>query len=185
MRDNLNIKLQLWLMAAQTRMGLIGHWIAHNIFSILDVVKFLGILILVLMFIRFSVTVADNTRTAKENTATTQRIVKSQGDILEAIKQLALDGKVTSEQKTNIIICMLLVPVENRSTDVVTGCRNQVETGTPSPAVEAARNTIPQPVVAPTPTQTILPAPSPSLYQRILRGLGIKNKVKDNNSKKK
>lgn len=145
------------------RLRRIGRWITTNIFPILDVVKLIGILVLIMMFIRFSVTVADNTRQAKETTQATQRIVKSQGDILQAIQALAVDTKITAEQKTNIIICMLQVPVEERTTDVLTGCRQQAEGSTQAQAL-SVQPTQSQGVINPPPpassTQTInLPPP--------------------------
>lgn len=75
---------------------------------------------LILMFINFNAKVVEQTKT-------TQNIVKSQNQILDAIKQLALDNKITSEQKANLIICMLQVPVAQRTTDTVENCRKQVE----------------------------------------------------------
>lgn len=66
-----------------------------------------------------------DTNTAVTNTET---IVAKQDETLQAIKQTAIDNKLLSDEKTNIIICMLQVPVAERTTDTVTNCRKQVET---------------------------------------------------------
>lgn len=66
-------------------------------------------------------------KTTNDNTMNTNRVVKGQTDILNAIKQLASDNKTDSNEKTNIIICMLQVPVAMRTTDLQEQCRKQVE----------------------------------------------------------
>lgn len=76
---------------------------------------------------------AEAVQLAKDNTMDIKRIVEGQSDLLIAIKQVAEDNQLISEQKTNIIICMLQVPVNERTTDTVTNCRKKVETQ-PSPA---------------------------------------------------
>ncbi len=100
-------------------------WLRANMAGILDMAKAVGLPILVIMFINFNTKVAEQTKNTRD-------IVKSQNQILEAIKQQAIDNKLTSEQKTNIIICMLQVPVNERTPDVLVNCRKNAE-GTPTP----------------------------------------------------
>lgn len=88
-----------------------------------------GVFILIIMFINFNSIVADNAKDTKDISANTNKTVKSQGDILDAIQKLAIDNKTTSDQKTDIIICMLQVPVSQRTTDTVNQCKQQVEQG--------------------------------------------------------
>lgn len=64
---------------------------------------------------------ADTAKTA----ANTQSIVRSQNDILSAIKQVTEDTQLTAEQQTNIIICMLQVPQPQRTTDTANHCRKE------------------------------------------------------------
>lgn len=64
---------------------------------------------------------------ANNNTMSTNKVVKGQTDILNAIKQLASDSKLDNNVKTNIIICMLQVPVAQRTTDLQEQCRKDVE----------------------------------------------------------
>lgn len=92
------------------------------------------IVVLILLFIFFA---QGNVKFEKENqqllkstnqtTQNTNNIVKGQTDILNAIKKLANDTKLDSNEKTNIIICMLQVPVAQRTTDLQEKCRKQVE----------------------------------------------------------
>lgn len=84
-----------------------------------------------------------------DNTMSTNRVVKGQTDILNAIKQLASDNKVDSNEKTNIIICMLQVPVAQRTTDLQQQCRQQVES---EDATAAKGNALS--VVTPSPSTT-------------------------------
>lgn len=70
---------------------------------------------LVLMFVNFNVKFAN--------------IVRSQNDILEAIKRQTVDNKLTSEEKTSTIICMLQVPISERTTNVLNSCRKQAQEG--------------------------------------------------------
>lgn len=62
-----------------------------------------------------------------KTTQNTNDIVHGQTDILNAIKKLANDTKLDSNEKTNIIICMLQVPVAMRTNDLQNQCRKQVE----------------------------------------------------------
>lgn len=92
------------------------------------------ILIIALLFFYFAI---GNIRFERENhklivstNATTQNtndIVHGQTDILNAIKKLANDTKLDSNEKTNIIICMLQVPIAERTADLQEKCRISVE----------------------------------------------------------
>lgn len=90
-----------------------------------------GVWILVMLLIKFNTRVADSANSAKEAANATRQIVAKQDETLNAIRTLALDNKLLSEQKTNIIICMLQVPISERTTDTVTNCRKQAESSTP------------------------------------------------------
>lgn len=92
---------------------------------ILEVVKFLLILVLVFMFMSFNRQVAQQTADTKAIAEGTNRVVKSQGDILNAIKQVTDDTKITAAEQTTIIICMLQVPIGQRTTDLQSQCRDQ------------------------------------------------------------
>lgn len=81
-----------------------------------------GVVVMLVMFINLNSAVA-------KNTASTNHIVKSQAEILDAIKKLAVDTKLNNEQKTTTIICMLQVPIEKRTTDVLKSCRENAEAG--------------------------------------------------------
>jgi hypothetical protein len=112
--------------------------ISHHLSMIKEVVVYLGIPLLIFMFMHYNIEVG------KQTTAT-QDIVKSQGRILNAIQNATLDNRLNSDQKTNLIICMLQVPIAQRNTDVLTSCRNQ------------AANTSEPTVLTPTPTSTSQP----------------------------
>lgn len=123
----------------------------------------LGVFVLIIMFIRFNSIVA-------ENAADTKRIVQSQSEILTAIKTQAVDNKVSSEEKTAIIICMLQVDIDQRTTDLLTKCRKNAQSGgngiTAPPSKTAAPQTQTQQSVAPqtkTPGKANPPAQSKSI----------------------
>lgn len=119
-------------------------------------------------------TILDGIADTSRNTET---IVAKQDQTLEAIKQTAEDNRLLSDQKTNIIICMLLVPIEQRTADIVNNCRKQAESqnSVPAPANSTSQNstsqqnqntgqgsTSPTPTPAPTqppepPEESILP----------------------------
>lgn len=142
-------------------------WLRANMAGMLEIAKAMGLLVLVIMFINFNTKVAEQTKNTRD-------IVKSQNQILEAIKQQAIDNKLTSEQKTSIIICMLQVPISQRTTDILNNCRSQAESGgsgigdtpAPNPVLEPQAQTIP----SQTNTQTQQPTnqtPQPGLVQRV------------------
>lgn len=101
----------------------------------LQIVSVVGWVAIVFVIISFSNNLSENTRQAKATATSTNNIVQSQNDILNAIKQLATDTKITSDEKTSIIICMLQVPVSERTTDVETNCRRkaQIQSSTTPP----------------------------------------------------
>lgn len=69
--------------------------------------------------------------TAKLVTAT-NHLVENQGQVLTAIKGVTDDTKITAEQQTAIIICMLQVPVNQRTTNLQQQCRDSALTNEPS-----------------------------------------------------
>lgn len=142
--------------------------------GIRDFVVYMGMPILLLMFMHFNIEVAKQTKA-------TNSIVASQTKILNAIRAATDDNKLTAEQKSNLIICMLQVPVEQRSDDVLQGCRKQAETtlvasasGNTSQNQSSSVGTNPssQPTPATTTTQpnNSQPpeSPQPTVLQRIL-----------------
>ena len=83
-------------------------------------------------------------RIARDNTSDIKNILTSQTGLLLAINQVAIDNKLTSDQKTNTIICMLQVEVEKRTQDVLSDCREKSiqvgqtgGTSAPTPKVQA------------------------------------------------
>lgn len=77
----------------------------------------------------------DNRRILKDTAnavKNTETIVSKQDETLIAIKQLALDSKLTSKQLGDTIICMLLVPVGQRTTQTQDNCRTQAQQLTPA-----------------------------------------------------
>jgi hypothetical protein len=70
---------------------------------------------------------AEGVEIAKANTTDIKNILASQTDLLNAIRQVTIDNNLTAKQQTDIIICMLQVPVEQRTTDLKENCRKQVE----------------------------------------------------------
>lgn len=71
---------------------------------------------------------ADSSKQAAERSVA---ILDKQDETLEAIRQVAIDNKITSDQKTDIIICMLQVPVNQRTSDTKENCREQAESSPP------------------------------------------------------
>lgn len=59
--------------------------------------------------------------------------IDKQNQTLEAIKALSVDNKLTSKQLGDTIICMLLVPVSQRTPDTQAQCREQA---TSQPGIE-------------------------------------------------
>lgn len=134
-----------------------------HLLTLLEVTKIILMLGLVILFVVFNAriaTQADETHALAEKT---NSIVKGQGDILQAIKQVTEDTRITASQQTSIIICMLQVPVNSRSTDLQTQCRNQSvqadqTTNTDRPTVQPpnkSTSTVVSP--SPAPAQTTAP----------------------------
>ena len=113
---------------------------------LLGMLIFFGLAIL--GFQRDNQVLLEDTGAAVENTET---IVAKQDETLQAIKDTATDNKLLSDEKTNIIICMLQVPVSERTTDTVTNCKKQVSES-PS-TVQVPTQTSPSPKSNTAPTQ--------------------------------
>lgn len=164
------------------------HLDRNNIFGILDILKFGLLLILLLMFVNFNAKVARQGDETKAIAASTNSLVRNQKNILDAIAQVTTDTKITAAQQTAIIICMLQVPIGQRTTDLQAQCRAQATsdvqsaisgsdtgTGQNSKVDSSANNTM-----GTTPSQsnnsqnppstspTISAPPDPGLVQRIL-----------------
>ena len=76
----------------------------------------------------------DNARSAERNAVAAKstaqdikKVVKAQDQVLRAIAKNTQDGNNTAKQQTAIIICMLQVPISQRTTDLLNDCRKQVE----------------------------------------------------------
>jgi hypothetical protein len=78
-----------------------------------EIVVYLGIPLLLVMSIHAN--------------STTAQLVKSQNIILQAIQDAQNDGRLTAEQKSNLLICLALVPQDERSLDVANDCRKKAE----------------------------------------------------------
>lgn len=96
----------------------------------------------------------DNNRLLEDTRATvrnTEVIVEKQDETLDAIRQLSLDNKLTSKQLGDTIICMLLVPVNQRTTQTQEECREQAVSQTPASNETGSTPTqpIPEPSSAP------------------------------------
>lgn len=87
--------------------------------------------VLLLMFISFNSRIAKQTESTNEIAKSTNQVVKGQGDILKAIKQVTEDTRITADQQTAIIICMLQVPIDQRTTDLQSKCRTQYQNVAP------------------------------------------------------
>lgn len=162
----------------------------------LDVIKFVLILVLLTMFVNFNQRIAQQSSDTKAIAQGTNNIVKSQGDILNAIKQVTDDTRMTAAQQTAIIICMLQVPITQRTTDLQTQCRDQAtssdsgsasgttqsSTGTRNSVSSLNRNPVVNPPQSnssqsPTPPDPIVltPVPTPGIVDIVL--MPVKNLV--------
>ena len=68
-----------------------------------------------------------NAVAAKQTAVDIKKVVKSQDQVLRAITKNTDDGNKTAQKQTAIIICMLQVPISQRTTDLLNNCRKQVE----------------------------------------------------------
>lgn len=122
----------------------------------LEVLKAVLVFIMLIMFINFNAQVAHQTDNTQKLAESTNRVVKNQGDILKAIKQVTEDTKITANEQTSIIICMLQVPIEQRTTDLQTECRKQVVKTAPASKTTASTST-PTPVAPQATPKTVTP----------------------------
>lgn len=79
----------------------------------------------------------------------TNEIVVKQDQTLDAIKQLAEDSKISDEISRQIITCMLLVPVEERTTNTLNNCHKNT-----SQSVQSTQSA--QPSTPPRQTPTVI-----------------------------
>jgi hypothetical protein len=94
-----------------------------TMFSVLDIAKFILLMVLLTMFVNFNARAAQQAEETKSIAASTNRVVKSQEDILQAIKQVTDDTRITAREQTAIIICMLQVETRERSDALLAACR--------------------------------------------------------------
>lgn len=66
----------------------------------------------------------EDTKKIAENT---EQIVAKQDETLAAIQNLALDNKISGDELKEILLCMLVVPPEQRTTDTANDCRKQAD----------------------------------------------------------
>jgi hypothetical protein len=116
-------------------------------------------------------------------TKTTNQLIKSQNDILTAIQRVSTDTKLTAQQQTAIIICMLQVPQRERTPDIQQNCTTSVAVGTTSGTAANSGNTKDSPVSSgsssappsPNPTTPRTPpqsnTPHPNIFRRIISGI--------------
>jgi hypothetical protein len=86
---------------------------------------------------------AETTKQTKQTSQTTAALIKSQQKILDAIKESTENNQQISEHQANIIICMLQVPVAQRTTDLQQQCRAEVEAGDKTSTVTPSQNSTP------------------------------------------
>jgi hypothetical protein len=98
----------------------------NRLLQILDIIRFVLVLFLIAMFVNFNAKIANQTAQTQIAANNTSTLVKSQARILDAIKAVTDDTHTTAAQQTAIIICMLQVPVDQRTTDLQQQCRSQV-----------------------------------------------------------
>lgn len=110
----------------------------------------------------------------------TNKLIKSQTDILTAIKGVADDTKITAEQQTAIIICMLQVPINSRTTDLQAQCREQATSSAPdnvsgtsnnSSGSVAVLDSSTQSTPSAAPRQSDMPQTRPNIFQLVLNTL--------------
>lgn len=99
--------------------------------------------------------------------------VAKQDLTLDAIKTLSLDNRITSKQLGNTIICMLQVPIAQRTTDLAEQCRMQAVDESGNPTNQTPPNGVAPSTQPNTPTtengQTeTKPAAQPNVIQRLL-----------------
>lgn len=116
------------------------HISKNRLLALLDVLKFTLMLLLFLIYIILNAKLAHQTEATKVIAENTQTVVQSQADILAAIKQVTTDTNVTAAQQTAIIICMLQVPIENRTTDLQAKCRAQAKAVASNNSAETAQD---------------------------------------------
>lgn len=90
------------------------NWIKYNLKDILNFLIGIGVFILLILFVSYNARIAS--------------VVKGQQQLLIAIKKTTTDNNLTTAQQSNLIICMLHVPVEQRSENVEKNCRKQAAT---------------------------------------------------------
>lgn len=101
------------------------------------------VLILV-MLIFFGASNIGLLRDTKRIAQDTRVIVAKQDDTLKAIEQLALDNKISGDELKDILTCMLVVPIEQRSAEVEENCRKQARANSDGTIQQQPTQTTPQ-----------------------------------------
>ncbi len=96
--------------------------------------------IIILMGVFLLIQGYQNSKDTKAIAENTNSIVNGQDDILRAIAKGTNQGNITAQQQTSIIICMLQVPIAERTTNLLEKCRKDVEQKNPTLSQSAAGN---------------------------------------------
>lgn len=123
----------------------------HNTNSILDK----PITIIVVLLILFAYFAYGNFQFQKNNQNILLGIAsiqKKQDQSLQAIKDVTTDTRLTAERQTAIIICMLQVPIEQRTPNLLENCRQKSDR-LPVSIIQQAAPTIAQKPSASNPSQ--------------------------------
>lgn len=90
--------------------------------------------ILVFLFIYFAIGNAHFQSTNRDILNGIAGVQKKQDETLQAIKDITIDSRLTAEEQTKIILCMLQVPISERTPDVERNCRKEVVPTMPTPS---------------------------------------------------
>lgn len=160
-------------MSIKHRIAKLAVWLNQNTgYMLVAIIIFFGISIL--GFQQDNKELLEDTKNISKDT---QTIVSKQDETLKAIQSLALDNKISGEQLKEILLCMLIVPPTERTTDVQANCRQRANTQVYSGQTAPAQTETPSTPTVEGPSQTPTPAPAPieaeqpSLLFRTLDGV--------------
>lgn len=125
------------------------YWVSRSWRDLARIITIIGIGVLVMLFYNQQVDNQQKIESTRKIAENTQRISEDTQTIIKELRQSFADQKLDSQQKLDIIICMLLVLPGNRTTNTAEGCQQQVEARTPSRSQNNPQNnprsTAPQP----------------------------------------
>lgn len=172
------------------------HLSINHLKIIKEAVVAIGVPLLLVMAIHANVIAAKQAKQTNSIVSNQVKLLNSNSDLLTAINNAIADNHTTSDQKANLIICMLQVPVEDRTTDVLNKCRITAQattsttlpakTSSPKASAQASPTTSqPQSATSPSsssqsPPQSSPPAsstpvtvPKPGIVKQVLNFLGL------------